>query len=135
MLVHHSKKHQPEFDLETARQIYAGTKWEAETDPGVCLASPHHLFSVETLRERLKLRVGRAVPTDVFVFGKGEPPRPDCTLFGGVPFWPLGRKWPIDGEGKQYQFFAQINFADSKDLIDKLPGDLLLMFIGADNVD
>ena len=75
------------------------------------------------------------MPTDVFVFGKGQPPRPDCTQFGGMPFWPSGRRWPIDDRGEPYRFFGQINFADSKDLVGKLPGDLLLLFIGEDQHD
>ena len=129
MLVSDSKKHQPEFDLEEARRIYSEVG-DDEDIAGTHVTSPFHLFCVEALRDRFGLRVGRAVPTDVFVFGKGELPRPDCTQVGGFPYWPMGRFWPIDESGNPYRFFAQINFADSKDLVGELPGDLLLLFIG-----
>jgi Domain of unknown function (DUF1963) len=129
MLVRDSNKHQPEFDLAEARRIYSVGGWDKKIG-GEDITSPHHLFSVETLRDRLDLRLGNAIPTDVFVFGKGEPPRPDCTHIGGNPFWPSSRNWPTDGQGKPFRFFAQINFADSKDLVGDLPGDLLLLFVG-----
>lgn len=129
MLVRDSKKHQPEFDLAEARRVYALGGYDKEIT-GQHVTSPHHLFSVETLRDRYGLRVGPTVATDVFVFGKGKPPRPECTQIGGDPFWPAGRNWPTDDGGNPYKFFAQINFADSKDLVGELPGDLLLIFIG-----
>ncbi len=129
MFVPDSKKHQPEFDLAKAQGIYSAGGYDRELG-GEWITSPHDLFSVETLRDRFDLREGRAIPADVFVFGKGEPPRPDCTHIGGRPFWPASRKWPTDEAGEPYKFFAQINFADSRDLVGKLPGDLLLLFIG-----
>ncbi len=128
MLVLNSTKHQPEFDFAAAQRVYAGD----EIRRAGLITSPRDLYAVETLRDRFNHRLGPAVPTDVFVFGKGQPPRPDCTQFGGMPFWPSGRRWPIDDKGDAYRFFGQINFADSKDLVGKLPGDLLLLFIGED---
>jgi hypothetical protein len=129
MLVRDSKKHQPEFDIGEARRVYTEGGWADEPEAGF-ITSPYDLFAVETLRDRWNSRVRQSVPTDVFVFGKGQPPRPDCTHIGGDPFWPVGREWPTDASRKPYLFFGQINFADSKDLVGDLPGDLLLMFIG-----
>jgi hypothetical protein len=129
MLVQNSMKHQPEFDLAEARRFYMESGWGDEPDPGE-ITSPYDLFAVETLRDRWNSRIGQSIPTDVFVFGKGQPPRPDCTHIGGDPYWPLGRDWPTDESGKPYLFFSQINFTDSKDLVGELPGDLLLIFIG-----
>jgi hypothetical protein len=133
MLVSQSAKHHPEFDLAEARRVYASSGHDKNID-GELITSPHHLFSVETLRDRLDLRVGRAVAADVFVFGKGEPPRKDCTQVGGHPYWPSTLAWPSDVEGKPYRFLAQImapiNFADSKDLFPDLPGELLMLFVG-----
>jgi len=125
MLVRDSKKHQPEFDMAEAQRFYTESGWGDEPDPGE-ITSPYDLFAVELLRDRWNSHVGQSVPTDVFVFGKGQPPRPECTHIGGDPFWPLGREWPTDASGKPYLFFGQINFADSKDLVGELPGDLLL---------
>ena len=129
MLVPQSAKHHPEFDLAAARRVYASSGHDKNID-GELITSPHHLFSVETLRDRLDLRVGRAVAADVFVFGKGEPPCKDCTQVGGNPYWPSTRAWPSDAQGKPYRFLAQINFADSKDLFPDLPGELLMLFVG-----
>ena len=128
MLVRDSKKHQPEFDLAEASRVYSSHGLDKQLDAGN-ITSPYDLFAVETLRDRLDIRTGRATPTDVFVFGKGEPPQRDCTQIGGNPSWPATRKWPTGADGKPYRFFAQINFADSKDLLSDLPGDLLLIFI------
>ncbi len=133
MLVPDSKKHQPEFDLANARGVYTRAGHDKNIG-GEWITSPHDLFSVETLRDRFNLRTGRAVPADVFVFGKGEPPRPDCTHIGGKPLWPVSRKWPTDRAGNPYKFFAQFNFADSTDLVGTLPGELLLLFV-ADEPD
>ena len=58
------------------------------------ITSIYDLYSVETLRDRLGLRVGTQTPTDIFVFGKGEPDNPACTKVGGRPFWPRDREWP-----------------------------------------
>ncbi len=52
---------------------------------------------------------------------------------GGNPFWPASRKWPTTENGNPYRFFAQFNFADSRDLIDDLPGEMLLMFVNEDD--
>ena len=98
MLVPQSKKHQPEFDLAEARRVYAVAGIDKDIE-GEAITSPHDLLSVEALRDRFALRVGRMVPADVFVFGKGEPPRPDCTQFGGKPYWPADRIWPSDERG------------------------------------
>jgi hypothetical protein len=132
MLVPQSKKHQPEFDPAEAGRIYALAGIDKDIE-GEAITSPHDLFSVEALRDRFALRVGRAVPADVFVFGMGEPPRPDCTQVGGKPYWPADRIWPADEHGSPYRFLAQINFADSTDLVGPLPGDLLLIFTGEED--
>jgi len=129
MLVPHSQKRHPEFDLAEARRIYTRAGCDKDIE-GELITSPHDLFCVETLRDRLDLRVGRSLSVDVFVFGKGEPPRQDCTQVGGNPYWPSNRAWPINDKGNPYRFLAQVNFADSKDLFADLPGELLLLFVG-----
>jgi len=67
-------------------------------------------------------------PTDVFVFAKGEPRDRGVTKVGGLPFWPREKDWPFGKSGKPMDFVAQFCFADSTDLFDALPGDLLLIF-------
>jgi hypothetical protein len=129
MLVRSSQKLQPEFDLAEARRIFSTLPSEEDLYRGVDIASPYDLFAVETLRDLHRLRTGRTVPTDVFVFGKGEAPRRDCTKVGGVPYWPADRPWPRTPEGEPYLFLAQFNFADSRDLVTGLPGEVLLLLV------
>ena len=95
MLLQDSKKHQPEFDLAKAQRIYTAGGHDRKLG-GEWITSPYDLFSVETLRDRFDLRGGRAVPTDVFVFGKGEPPRARLHTY----WWPAllaGRPKMADG--------------------------------------
>jgi hypothetical protein len=128
MLVQNSQKLHPEFDLAEARRIFIEARADQDIT-GEQITSPYDLFSVETLRDAHGLRTGRAVPTDVFVFGKGEAPRRDGTKVGGIPYWPADRPWPRTPTGAPYHFLAQFNFADSRDLFSDLPGDVLLILV------
>jgi hypothetical protein len=128
MLIKDSAKYHPEFDIAEARRIFAASGHDKELE-GESITSPYDLFSVEELRERLGLRIGPAIPTDIFVFGKGEPEKPDCTKIGGLPYWPADRTWPKDDEGRPLRFVAQFNFTDSKDIVADLPGDVLLLLV------
>jgi hypothetical protein len=128
MLVRESRKLHPEFDLDAARRLYDATPTDRNLE-GEYVASPHHLYSVETLRDRLALRLGAPIATDIFVFGKGEAPNRECTKVGGLPYWPADRPWPRDARGRPYRYLAQFNFADSQDLVTELPGQMLLLFV------
>ncbi len=69
------------------------------------------------------------VPTDVFVWTRGEPEQRAVTKIAGVPYRAAGKPWPLDASGRPRLFLAQFCFADSRDLIPvPLPGDVLLMF-------
>lgn len=96
---------------------------------GEIVTSPFHIAVVEQLRaEAFSGSRFSKVPTDVFVFAKGEPQNRAVTKVGGLPFWPRSRAWP-KGESKQpLSFVAQVCFADSKDLVGDLPGDVMLIF-------
>jgi hypothetical protein len=132
MLVRKSNLAHPEFDLAAARRVFVEAGAHEDLS-GELITSPHDLFSVETLRNVHGLRMGTTVPTDVFVFGKGESLRPDCTKVGGRPYWPADRPWPTNAEGAPFHFLAQFNFADSRDLFADLTGDVLLLL--AEDVD
>ncbi len=71
----------------------------------------------------------RTVSADIFLWSPGEPPHPAGTKISGVPYLPRGVPWP-ERRGSPMTFMAQICFADSRDLIGKTPGDVLLLFIG-----
>ena len=128
MLNPRSSRLHPEFDLEQAKRAYSASGFDVRPS-GEHVTSPLDLYSMEALRDRYDLRKGRAVPTDVFVFGKGEAPRRDGTKVGGLPYWPIDRPWPTNEAGISYHFLAQFNFADSRDLLAGLPGDVLLLLV------
>jgi hypothetical protein len=71
--------------------------------------------------------LGPSLPTDVFVLGIGEPKQRDVTKIGGVPFRPAKLRWPSTTEGPM-TFLVQYQFAQSKDIVGDVPGDVLLVF-------
>jgi uncharacterized protein YwqG len=87
------------------------------------------LLAVLVTRSRLPIFKNiQSVPTDIFVFGIGEPNIPYTTKVGGVPFRPSDKPWP-EHEGKKMTFLAQFCFSDSLDLFSfSLPGNLLVIF-------
>jgi hypothetical protein len=119
-------KTHPQFDLSSAKRTYANLGAEL---CGEQITSPYDLYSVERLRDEQALRQGASFATDVFVFGKGTSPDRHITKVSGLPYWPKGKEWPTTDDGSPCQFLAQFCFLDSRDLVGKLPGDLLLMFV------
>ena len=73
------------------------------------------------------------VPTDVFVWSRGEPNQRTVTKIGGLPYRAADTPWPLALSGTPMTFVAQICFADSHDLTPELPGDILLIFTEATN--
>ncbi len=99
------------------------------------LTSPRTLAIIEQLRrEALDKQKWKTVPTDVFVFAKGEPSRREVTKVGGLPYWPAGKPWPLRRNGQPMSFIGQFNFTDSLDLVGHLPGDVLLLFLADEGV-
>lgn len=99
--------------------------------PGLeCVTGPYNLARLEFSRRRLleQTNLGAAVPTDLFVFHRGEAPRREVTKIGGLPYWSRRRPWPLAGPGWPMTFIGQLCFADSRDLFESLPGDVLLIF-------
>ncbi len=93
----------------------------------ICTASD--LAKMEQIRrEVLRGLREEAVPTDMFVWGKGEPSRPEATKFGGLPYWPGGEEWPRSTAGEPLTFVGQLCFADSRDLVGEVPGEVLVIF-------
>lgn len=68
------------------------------------------------------------VPTDLFVWAKGEAPDRSLTKIGGLPYRPADVPWPTGDTGEPLRFIVQLNFLDSRDLVPPLPGDVLLVF-------
>jgi hypothetical protein len=71
---------------------------------------------------------GSRFATDVVIWAKGESPNRSFTKIGGLPYRPSGSPWPREVTGKPQRFIAQLSFVDSRDLVPRLPGDILLIF-------
>jgi len=97
---------------------------------GKAITSPCHIAIVEQLRAEVFADHPdlEKVPSDVFIWGLGEPVKREVTKVAGIPYWPANRPWPVSTEGRPMDFVAQINFSDSRDLVGDTPGDILLMF-------
>jgi hypothetical protein len=102
-----------------------------QRQPEACVISgPYDIAVLEQLREESYARLSdvERVPTDVFVWARGESERREVTKIAGLPYWEARNPWPVAPSGTPMNFVAQICFADSRDLIPKLPGDILLIF-------
>jgi hypothetical protein len=73
------------------------------------------------------------VPTDVFIWSRGEPEQRLVTKIGGLPYREARKPWSTAPSGIPLTFVAQICFADSRDLTPIIPGDVLLIFTEAKN--
>lgn len=127
-----SKKNHPEFDLNFASSVYKGLEKDASC---LMVTSPFAIYTVEHLRDLHGIRDGRALDSDVFIFGFGEPQKRYITKVSGLPYWPQGKAWPHGDDGEPYQFLAQFCFRDSVDLLGALPGDILLLFVPRNDND
>jgi uncharacterized protein DUF1963 len=94
------------------------------------VSGPYDVAVLEQLREEaFTSEPGiERVPTDVFVWSRGEPQYRAVTKIGGLPYREAGKPWPVAPSGRPMTFLAQFCFADSKDIVPPLPGDLLLVF-------
>lgn len=115
-------------EAEIARTAeFVGTRTEM-------VSGPREIAVIEQLRAESTGRIDRglAVPTDVCVWSRGEPPHPATTKIGGRPLRAPRRAWPSDPNGKPFGLLAQFCFADSLDVLpvkkSAIPGDLLLIF-------
>lgn len=73
--------------------------------------------------------IKRQIPVDLLATSLGEPKHPYQTKYGGMPFRPHDKPWPIGRNRNPCFFLMQFNFTHSKDHIGNLPGDILLLFL------
>jgi uncharacterized protein YwqG len=100
-------------------------------DQGTWITGPSHLARIEQARRRVirEQELGPAVPTDLIVWGVGEPSRPYLTKIGGTPYRPADEPWPGLDDEDPMTFFAQFCLADSSDILPvSPPGDVMLIF-------
>lgn len=115
----------PEIDLDELAKVLAPEPLPAE--PRRRLVGPHDLHVFEQRRRLRITRSPKALAADYFVFATGAAPHRAMTQIGGVPFLPASMPWPRR-EGTVGDFYGQLSFVDSKDLLPDLPGDVLLVF-------
>ena len=92
------------------------------------LTGPLPVAYLEQARSAAKgagVDLGRAVPVDLCVWKLGDTRRREVTKIGGVPYWPAAEPWPVTRGDEPYTFVAQFCFADSRDIVPRLPGDVL----------
>ena len=124
-------KRHPVLDYEKCKRLYT-----VKGDISHCINGPSDVHFLETYRKRLEFEKHPSLPTDIFVWAKGEPEEPYLTKFGGLPYLPKKIPWPLDAEGQPCIFLAQFCFIDSKDIVPvPVPGGVLLIFIKHDGID
>jgi hypothetical protein len=103
---------------------------QRDPEVGGLITGPAHIALLEQARdEAFAHEAGlERVPTDIFVWNRGEPTERAVTKVGGLPYRPAGKPWPVAKDGTPMTFVAQFCFADSRDLVPVLPGDVLLIF-------
>src|SRR5262249_50228385 len=100
----------------------------AEFSLGSTVSGPVEMALVEQIRDEVRAKggdLGPPVPVDVCIWNLGDSARRDATKISGTPFWPADEPWP---EGyRPYTFVAQLCFADSRDILPALPGEILVL--------
>ena len=121
------------FPLDALRTSVIG-KSKSMQPKASDITSPRHIAINEQLRSEAiseKDEIKR-VATDVFVYNHGEPANRAVTKIGGVPYRSAQKSWVSNSSKEPLTFVGQLCFVDSKDIIDALPGDILLIFADAD---
>jgi hypothetical protein len=124
-VVERSDSFHPEIDLAELGHVLAAEPVPDRTRGRI--VGPHDLHVLHTLRTRHRVRGPGAIAADYFVWGAHEAPHRAMTKLGGLPYLPASMRWP-ERHGTTGDFYAQLNFADSKDIVPSLPGDVLLVF-------
>jgi hypothetical protein len=120
------------LDVDHWKRVFSVPQMrQAGEKPDACIISgPYDIAVLEQLRAEANAADPdtERVPTDVFVWYRGEPEDRAVTKIGGLPYVPSGKRWPIAPSGVPLTFVAQVCFADSRDITPVLPGDVLLIF-------
>lgn len=91
------------------------------------IVGPYDLHVFEQRRKQQHVYGAEAKPSDYFIWASGEPSNRAMTKLGGIPYMPASLSWP-HREGTAGDFYAQLNFMDSREILPALPGDVLLVF-------
>jgi len=122
-----------QLDIAHWKQVFSVARMRAEGQKpdDFNITGPRSIAVIEQLREETfaSLPGIERVPTDIFILNLGEPEQRAVTKVSGLPYRAAGKPWPTAPSGVPMAFVAQFCFADSRDLVPPLPGDLLLVFI------
>jgi hypothetical protein len=120
------------LDVDHWKQMFSVPQMrQAGQKPAACIISgPYDIAVLEQLRGEAYAADpdSERVPTDVFVWYRGEPAERAVTKIGGLPYLTSGKPWPLAPSGVPLTFVSQVCFADSRDITPALPGDVLLIF-------
>lgn len=115
-----------QLDLDFYRAAFEGEDLSG-VYRGYACTSPAHLLGYLDWIESMP-HFAERFPTDVFVFGRGEPEHRAATKIGGLPYRPAGKAWPVSREGQPMAFVGQLCFADSRDIVTCPFGDVAVIF-------
>jgi hypothetical protein len=127
------------FDIEHWKSFFSLShlsRATGEKTPEVSsISGPYDIAVLEQLRDDSYAHLARIerIPTDIFIWSRGEADQRAVTKIGGVPYRLRASPWPVAPSGATMTFVAQICFTDSRDLVPALPGDVLLIFTEARN--
>lgn len=93
------------------------------------IVGPHDLCKILCCRSLLEeqMSLGDAEHIDYFIWAQGEGSVVGATRMGGRPDLPGIEHWPQGVDGNFLPFIGQINFSDSRDLVN-VPENLVLIF-------
>lgn len=117
----------PVIDLQALDREFASSEVLQQRDTR-WVVSPADLFLLERLRRQFGMGSPARKTADVFVWAAGEPADRRLTKIGGCPYWPARKPWP-KLEGKPATFLCQFNFRDSRELVPRIPGEILSVFV------
>jgi hypothetical protein len=128
-----------QLDIAHWKQVFSVARMRAEGQKpdDFNISGPRSIAVIEQLREETFATLPdiERVPTDIFILNRGEPEQRAVTKISGLPYRAAGKPWPMTPSGTTMNFVAQFCFADSRDFVPTLPGDLLLIFIEGKEIE
>jgi hypothetical protein len=120
------------LDMEHWKSVFSVQRMRetGEKPDAYIISSPYDIAVVEQLRAETFAAdpALERIPVDVFVWNLGEPTNRAVTHVGGLPYRAADKPWPLMPSGEPLTFVAQFCFADSRDIVPAIPGDILLFF-------
>jgi Domain of unknown function (DUF1963) len=120
------------LDIDHWKSVFSVQRMRetGEKPDAYIISSPYDIAVVEQLRAETFAPdpTLEHIPTDVFVWNRGEPTNRAVTHVGDLPYRAAGKPWPLAPSGEPLTFVAQFCFADSRDIVPAIPGDILLFF-------